>query len=69
MDQVHHLEIETANLRLVQQLAERLAHEIGNAVVPISTHQQLLKEQVNDPDFQKSLAMTRKDGASSASGG
>ena len=51
-DRIHHLEIETANLRLVQQMAERLAHEIGNAVVPISTHQQLLRDRVNDPEFR-----------------
>ncbi len=61
-DRIHNLEIETANLRLVQQMAERLAHEIGNAVVPISTHQQLLRERVNDPDFQKSLAVAMDDG-------
>ncbi|HEY3854967.1 MAG TPA: ATP-binding protein [Verrucomicrobiae bacterium] len=61
-DRIQHLEIETANLRLVQQMAERLAHEIGNAVVPISTHQQLLDERVNDPDFQKSLAEAMEDG-------
>jgi len=56
------LEIETANLRLVQQMAERMAHEIGNAVVPISTHQQLLKERIDDPEFQKSLAGAMQEG-------
>jgi signal transduction histidine kinase/DNA-binding NarL/FixJ family response regulator len=56
------LEIETANLRLMQQMAERMAHEIGNAVVPISTHQQLLKERIDDPDFQKSLAGALQEG-------
>jgi nitrogen-specific signal transduction histidine kinase/DNA-binding NarL/FixJ family response regulator len=61
-DRIHQLEIETANLRLVQQMAERLAHEIGNAVVPISTHQQLLRERVNDPEFQQSLAVAMQDG-------
>jgi signal transduction histidine kinase/DNA-binding NarL/FixJ family response regulator len=61
-DRVHHLEMETANLRLVQQMAERLAHEIGNAVVPISTHQQLLRERVNDPEFQQSLAVAMQEG-------
>jgi len=35
VDHLRQLEVETANLRLVQQMAERLAHEIGNAVVPI----------------------------------
>ena len=61
-DRIHHLEMETANLRLVQQMAERLAHEIGNAVVPISTHQQLLRERVNDPEFQQSLAVAMDEG-------
>jgi nitrogen fixation/metabolism regulation signal transduction histidine kinase len=56
------LEIETANLRLVRQMAERLAHEIGNAVVPISTHQQLLRERIADPDFQASLATAMEEG-------
>jgi len=61
-DRIRHLEIETANLRLVQQMAERLAHEIGNAVVPISTHQQLFKERIGDADFQQSLAGAMEDG-------
>jgi len=50
------LELEAANLRLIKAMAEHLAHEIGNAVVPISTHQQLLKDQINDPEFQESLS-------------
>jgi signal transduction histidine kinase/CheY-like chemotaxis protein len=61
-DRLRQLEIETANLRLVQQMAERLAHEIGNAVVPISTHQQLLRERGSDPDFQASLAAAMEEG-------
>jgi nitrogen fixation/metabolism regulation signal transduction histidine kinase len=61
-DSLRQLEIETANLRLVQQMAERLAHEIGNAVVPISTHQQLLRERSGDPDFQASLAAAMEEG-------
>jgi len=61
-ERIQHLEIEAANLRLVKQMAERLAHEIGNAVVPISTHQQLLQEQIDDPEFQQSLAAAMDDG-------
>jgi signal transduction histidine kinase/DNA-binding NarL/FixJ family response regulator len=61
-DRIRHLEIETANLRLVQQMAERLAHEIGNAVVPISTHQQLFKERIGDVEFQESLAAAMDEG-------
>jgi signal transduction histidine kinase len=49
------LETEASNLRLVKSMAEHLAHEIGNALVPISTHQQLLKDQIGDPEFQESL--------------
>lgn len=49
------LETEASNLRLVKSMSEHLAHEIGNALVPISTHQQLLKENINDPEFQESL--------------
>ncbi|MGA2543738.1 MAG: ATP-binding protein [Verrucomicrobiota bacterium] len=61
-DRLRQLEVETANLRLVQEMAERLAHEIGNAVLPISTHQQLLKERIDDPDFQQSLAEALQEG-------
>jgi signal transduction histidine kinase len=56
------LEIETANLRLVQKIASHLAHEIGNAVVPLSTYQQLIEERHLDPDFRKSLSVTISDG-------
>ena len=54
-EQFHQLEIETANLRLVKTMADRLAHEVGNALVPLSTHQQLLGERFKDPDFRASL--------------
>ncbi len=50
------LETEASNLRLVKSMAEHLAHEIGNALVPLSTHQQLLRESINDPEFQESLS-------------
>lgn len=56
------LEIETANLRLVKSMAERLAHEIGNAIVPLSTHEQLLKQKYADPEFRISLANAMADG-------
>jgi len=36
-------------------MADRLAHEIGNALVPISTHHQLLGEKFKDPEFRDSL--------------
>ena len=47
--------METATLRLVRTMADRLAHEIGNAMVPLSTHQQLLVEKFGDPEFRESL--------------
>jgi signal transduction histidine kinase/DNA-binding NarL/FixJ family response regulator len=50
------LEIETSSLRLITAMAEHLAHEIGNTVVPISTHQQLLKDKKDDPEFMESLS-------------
>ena len=36
-------------------MADRLAHEIGNAMVPLSTHQQLLADKYKDPEFRASL--------------
>jgi signal transduction histidine kinase/CheY-like chemotaxis protein len=54
-EQLRKLEVETANLRLVRTMADRLAHEIGNAMVPLSTHQQLLAEKFQDPEFRESL--------------
>lgn len=54
-EQLRKLEVETANLRLVRTMADRLAHEIGNAMVPLSTHQQLLAEKFRDAEFRESL--------------
>jgi signal transduction histidine kinase/ActR/RegA family two-component response regulator len=54
-EQLQKLEIEAANLRLVKTMADRLAHEVGNAMVPLSTHQQLLAEKYKDPEFRSSL--------------
>ncbi|MBI3867535.1 MAG: hypothetical protein HY299_03305 [Verrucomicrobia bacterium] len=54
-EQIKRLEVEAANLRLVRTMADRLAHEIGNALVPISTHQQLLPTRHKDPEFRVSL--------------
>jgi len=49
------LEVENASLRLVRTMADRLVSEIANAVVPISTHQQLLNERWKDAEFRASL--------------
>lgn len=54
-EHLHRLEIEAANLRTVRTMAERLAHEIGNAIVPLSTHQQLFSEKIDDSEFRGSL--------------
>ena len=43
-------------------MAEHLAHEIGNSLVPLSTHQQLLKDSINDPEFQDSLSIVLASG-------
>ncbi len=56
------LESEASTLRLIKSMAEHLAHEIGNALVPLSTHQQLLKESILDPEFQESLGIAMANG-------
>jgi nitrogen-specific signal transduction histidine kinase len=61
-EQLHQLELETTNLRLIKSMADRLAHEIGNALVPVSTHQQLIGDQYLDPDFRASLEVALGDG-------
>jgi len=60
-EQLKHLEVETANLRLVKTMADRLAHEIGNALVPLSTYQQLLADKYKDPDFRAGLETAMAD--------
>jgi signal transduction histidine kinase/DNA-binding NarL/FixJ family response regulator len=45
-EQLQRLEIEAANLRLVKSMADRLTHEMGNAMVRLSTYQQLLAEKL-----------------------
>lgn len=61
-EQLRRLEIEAANLRLVRTMADRLAHEVGNAMVPLSTHQQLLADKYKDPEFRASLDVALADG-------
>jgi len=61
-EQLRRLELETANLRLVKTMADRLTHEIGNAMVPLSTHQQLLADKWKDPEFRASLDLALADG-------
>ena len=59
---LHDLEVETENLRLIKTMADRLAHEIGNAMVPLATHQQLLGEKFRDAEFRASLDQAMADG-------
>jgi len=61
-EQLQRLEIEAANLRLVKSMADRLTHEVGNALVPLSTHQQLLADKWKDPEFRASLNLALADG-------
>jgi len=61
-EQLRRLEIEAANLRLLRAMADRLTHEIGNAMVPLSTHQQLLADKWKDPEFRGSLNVALADG-------
>ncbi|HLH52776.1 MAG TPA: ATP-binding protein [Verrucomicrobiae bacterium] len=61
-EQLRRLEIETANLRLIKSMADRLTHEIGNAMVPLSTHQQLLADKWKDPEFRASLDLSLAEG-------
>jgi signal transduction histidine kinase/ActR/RegA family two-component response regulator len=60
-EQLRRLEVETANLRLIKLMADRLTHEIGNAMVPLSTHQQLLTDKWQDPEFRASLDSAMAD--------
>ena len=61
-EQLSQLKVEASNLRLVRTMADRLAHEIGNAMVPLSTHQQLLSEKIDDREFRESLNHALGDG-------
>jgi signal transduction histidine kinase/ActR/RegA family two-component response regulator len=61
-EQLRKLEVEAENLRLIKSMADRMAHEIGNAMVPLSTHQQLFAEKYNDGEFRQSLDHALVDG-------
>jgi signal transduction histidine kinase len=56
IERARHLEVEASNLRLITTMAEHLAHEIGNSVVPLSTHQQLMDTRMDDEEFRASLS-------------
>jgi len=61
-EQVQRLERENERLRLLREISARLSHEIGNALVPISIHQQLLGEKYDQPEFRGSLDQALSDG-------
>lgn len=61
-EQLQKLEAEAAQLRLLKTISARLAHEIGNTLVPISVHQQLLSKKIDDPEFRASLNQALADG-------
>jgi nitrogen-specific signal transduction histidine kinase/DNA-binding NarL/FixJ family response regulator len=61
-ERLRKLEVETSNLRLIRNMADRLAHEVGNAMVPLSTHQQLLADKYKEPEFRASLETALADG-------
>ncbi len=65
-EQLQRLEVEAAKLRLVKTMADRLTHEIGNAVVPLSVHQQMLAEKLAgqnvDRDFLQLMEHDLADG-------
>ncbi|MDD3179724.1 MAG: ATP-binding protein [Opitutaceae bacterium] len=48
-------EIEASNLRLVNLIARRFAHEIRNSLVPLTTHQQLFDAEIGNAEFRESL--------------
>ena len=54
-EQLSRLEVEASSLRLLKSMSYRLVNEIGNAMVPLSTHHQLLNERFKEADFRKSL--------------
>lgn len=57
LERAKRLEVEALSLRLITTMAEHLAHEIGNSVVPLSTHQQLLDSGgLDDEEFRVSLS-------------
>ncbi len=62
IERLQKLDIEAANLRLVKLMSARLAHEIGNSIVPLSTHQQLFTKKYRDVEFRESLNEALSDG-------
>jgi nitrogen fixation/metabolism regulation signal transduction histidine kinase len=62
IERAKRLEVEAASLRLITTMAAHLAHEIGNSVVPLSTHQQLMETGMDDEEFRLSLSQALAGG-------
>lgn len=54
-EQQRRMESEAAQSELIRSMAEHLAHEIGNTLVPLSTGQQLMASGAADEETQKGL--------------
>jgi signal transduction histidine kinase/DNA-binding NarL/FixJ family response regulator len=61
-DRAQQLEIEASSLRLVKSMAERLAHEIGNSLVPIFTYKHLESQNNDDPEIRLSVSNAMDEG-------
>jgi signal transduction histidine kinase/ActR/RegA family two-component response regulator len=65
-EHIKRLEVEAANLRLVKDMALRLVNEVGNAVVPLTLHLQVLDEKLKkkavDPEFLKLMSRDLGEG-------
>ncbi|HLS27447.1 MAG TPA: ATP-binding protein [Opitutales bacterium] len=48
-------ELKASRLEVIALIAERFAHEIRNAIVPIDTNRQLMAENREDPEFNENL--------------
>ena len=53
MDRLRQLEVETSSLRLIKQMAVHLSHEIGNAILPVITSQQLKRNAPSDEKLSR----------------
>jgi len=53
--------LEDSKSELIGLIAERFAHEIRNALVPITTHLQLIDKKIDQPVFQASLKTALKN--------
>jgi signal transduction histidine kinase/DNA-binding NarL/FixJ family response regulator len=54
-EQLSRLETEAGKLRLIRSMADRMTHEIGNAIVPISVFQELVQEKYGQGELAESF--------------